>query len=182
MSSQELTSPQVLLHELQSPHSPSKNAKSFNKVINKIVLSNTFTIFHCTIFDFIIEIFVLPLIWTLSSTIWSWTADSCSSFRSLNKVFQDFLLSLLNVSHSHIPHFCVTNNYVTFIWDLQFTQTEALALGRGRGALRSSSNSKILLIWAWYYQRLITHPSTWHSAPGPAWPRPPMKVNCRKGE
>ena len=59
-----------------------------------MVLSNTFAIFHCTIFDFIIEIFVLPLIWTLSSTIWSWTADSCSSFRSLNKVlYKIFLLS-----------------------------------------------------------------------------------------
>ena len=111
MSSQELTSPQVLLHELQSPHSPSKNAESFNKDVNNKKLSNTFTVFHCTIFNLIIKVFVLPLIWTLSSTIWSWTADSCSSFCSLNKVFQDFLLSSITsnkgeskiISRFHFP-------------------------------------------------------------------------------
>ena len=38
------------------------------------------------------------------------------------------LVTHLNVSHS--PHICVTNNFVTIICDLRFTQTEALALGR----------------------------------------------------
>ena len=37
--------------------------------------------------------------------------------------------TFLNVCH--FPHFCLTNNYVTIICDLQFTQTEALALGQG---------------------------------------------------
>ena len=118
MSSQELTSPQVLLHELQSPHSPSKNAESFNKDVNNKKLSNTFTVFHCTIFNLIIKVFVLPLIWTLSSTIWSWTADSCSSFCSLNKVFQDFLLSsfLSNKDDSKLIsrfQFCPSTTYHT---------------------------------------------------------------------
>ena len=40
----------------------------------------------------------------------------------------------------------------------------------------------MLLIRAWHYQKLITHPSTWNSASGPAWPRTPMKVNCRNDE
>ena len=97
-----------------------------------MVLFLTFTILHCTIFDFIIQVFVLSLIWTLSAAIWSWTADSSSSFRSL-----------------------------TF---------------------------KILLKWTWqYYSQSCkrwkfvfnTHPATWHSAAWPAWPRPPMKIDCK---